>query len=575
MVEGDRSYTAQPDRALCLSPLLDDFSLHKKRLCFVLIFYIDEKDETNTVLGFRISETFIERRRKMSRFKNSFAVILGLISIGIVIGVVLTANFNIDSKTIAADSGKIYSDSATESGAQQNITATNYNPNKMFVDIVKKVRPTIVSIYTTKNVKVPQNPFFYFFKDFRNLPNDQFHQPQQEMKQKGLGSGIIISKDGYILTNYHVVGDVDELKVKLIDGAEYKAKLIGADASTEVALIKIDAKNLPVAILGNSENLQIGEWVIAIGNPLELTSTVTAGIVSALHRDINIIRSHGNVNSIENFIQTDAAINPGNSGGALVNLKGQVIGINTAIATSTNYYMGYGFAVPINIAKSVVDDIIKYGEVRRGYLGVYIAPVDPVTAKGVKLKKPQGVFITSVLDGGAAQEAGIKEGDVILKVNGKEVNHPNELQAKIGSHNPGDKVTLQIWRNGKTKEITVTLKENKKQAGKLSKSGKKGEQKSIADLGMKIKDLNAREQGIYEVDHGVLVLAVSDDSPAAHTRISQGDVIVELNDKEVESVSDFKDKINSFKKGAVVKLKIRSKQGNEFFDRLVFMEIPD
>ncbi|HHJ52673.1 MAG TPA: DegQ family serine endoprotease [Caldithrix abyssi] len=507
----------------------------------------------------------------MNKLKNSFAMVLGLVTIGVVIGVVLTTNFNLDSKSVAKPLGeKVYTEASSDTG--QNVTIGTFDPNSMFTKMVEKVRPTIVSIYTEKNVKVQMDPFFYFFRDFGQMPNDQFHQP--EMKQRGLGSGIIISSDGYILTNNHVVEDVDDIRVKLIDGREFKAKLVGNDPSTEIGLIKIKAKDLPVAILGDSDKLRIGEWVMAIGNPLELTSTVTAGIVSALHRDINIIRGKNSVSSIENFIQTDAAINPGNSGGALVNLKGEVIGVNTAIATRTNYYMGYGFAVPINIAKKVVQDLKEYGEVRRGYLGVYIAPVDPVTAKGVKLSKPRGVLVTSVIKGSAADKAGIKEGDVIFSVDGKEVNQPNELQAKIGTHNPGDKVKLVIWRDGKTMTFTVKLEERSGEIKTKSGKEKKGEKKSLPDLGMKIRDLSEREMDELELTGGALIIGVEEESAAYQARLSRGDVIIKLNDQPVKSVSDFYDQISKFKKGDVVRLKVRRKQGDEIFDRLAFLEIP-
>ncbi|MCD6374731.1 MAG: PDZ domain-containing protein, partial [Caldisericaceae bacterium] len=336
----------------------------------------------------------------------------------------------------------------------------------------------------------------------------------------------------------------------------------------------IDAKNLPVAILGDSDKLRIGEWVLAIGNPLNLTSTVTAGIVSALHRSIDILRGRNNVTSIENFIQTDAAINPGNSGGALVNLRGEVIGVNTAIATTTRYYMGYGFAVPINMAKAVVDDIIKYGEVKRGYLGVYISEVTPVTAKGVKLDRPRGVFVTSVIEGSAAEKAGIKEGDVILAVDGKEVNRPNELQAKIGIKNPGDMVTLKVWRDGKELTIKAKLKgRNNEEGTEVTKRGKEKEKK-LPDLGMKLKDLTEREKDKFEVDGGALVTSVKQFSAASQARIVPGDVIIEIDGKEVKSVEDFYDKIEKYKPGDIVKLKLRTLQNREKFDRLVFMEIP-
>ncbi len=507
----------------------------------------------------------------MYKVKNSFAMVLGLIVIGVVIGIVLTTSFNLDSKSIAGTNEKIYKE-APETNAQPAVTAGTFNPNAMFTDIVEKIRPSIVSIYTTKTVKLRENPFFFFFRDFGNIPENQM--PQPEMKQQGLGSGIIISEDGYILTNNHVVEDVDELRVKMIDNSEYEAKVVGTDPSTDIALIKIDAKDLPVAVLGNSDNLKIGEWVLAIGNPLNLTSTVTAGIVSALHRSINILRGRNNVSSIENFIQTDAAINPGNSGGALVNLRGEVIGVNTAIATNTNYYMGYGFAVPINIAKAVVDDIIKFGEVRRGYLGVYISEVTPVTAKGVKLDHPRGVFVTSVIKGSAAEEAGIKEGDVILAVDGKEVNRTNELQAKIGIKNPGDVVTLKVWRDGKELTIKAKLKgrDNTESASETKISAI--DLKKIPDLGMKLKNLSDKEKDKFEVDGGALVTSVEQFSAASQARIVPGDVIIEIDGKKVESVADFYDKISKYKAGDIVKLKLRTLQNREKFDRLVFMEIP-
>lgn len=505
----------------------------------------------------------------MSGFKNSLTYVFGLITIGIVVGVVLTTGFNMESKTIAEPADdKIYQEA---SAGGQSMTVANFNPNSMFVDMVERIRPSIVSIYTTKSVSIRQNPFFHFFRD---MPQDELHAPR-ERKQHGLGSGIIISEDGYIITNNHVIDDVDELMVKMIDGTEYNAEIVGTDASTEIGLIKIKAKNMPVAVLGNSDKIKIGEWVMAIGNPLDLTSTVTAGIVSALNRQIDINRGKDGVNPIENFIQTDAAINPGNSGGALINLNGEVIGVNTAIASRTNYYMGYGFAVPINIAKSVVDDLKKYGEVKRGYLGVLIAAVDPVTAKGVDLDKPRGVFITGVMDGSAADKADIRAGDVVLSVNGKDVNQPNELQAIVGTHNPGEKVTLKIWRNGKEKTIRVTLESRTEDTNIAEHKTSKDVQKEIKDLGLKIRDLSERAQDMYELESGVMVVSVEAESAATKARIVRGDVIVALNGKSLESVDAFYDVISGLKGGDVIKLKLRSFQGKELFDRLVFLEIPE
>jgi serine protease Do len=509
----------------------------------------------------------------MPRLKYSLAFVIALITVGIVIGMVLIANFNMDNKSIAGESNtKIYTEEETNwdsEGDESKPTVANFNPNSMFVDIVKKVRPSIVSIYTTKSVSVEQNPFYFFF---REMPQDQDHP--REQRQDGLGSGIIISKDGYILTNYHVIKEVDELKVMMIDNREYEAKVIGSDPATEIALIKIEADDLPVAVLGNSDNVEIGEWVMAIGSPLYLTSTVTAGIVSALSRNINIIQDR-DTGGIENFIQTDAAINPGNSGGALLNMKGQVIGVNTAIATRTNYYMGYGFAVPINIAKSVVEDLMNFGEVKRGYLGVYIESVDPIKAKGVKLDKPRGVLIINVIDESAADKAGLKEGDVILSVNGHEVNQPNELQAKVGIFNPGDKIELEVWRYGKKMDVTATLQSRQGETSVAANEKSKEKEKSVNSLGLKITDLNQKQLSDLDLDAGIGVLNVEPYSAANDARIAKGDAIYELNGDKIKSVSDFYDKIGEFKSGEVIQLKIRRVQNKEIFDRLVFLEIPE
>lgn len=505
----------------------------------------------------------------MIGIKNSFAFIIGLIAIGIVMGVVLTTSFDMDKKSVAGtQTTKVFTDAAElDVLNDQPVTVSNFNPNMMFVDIVKKVRPSIVSIYTAKNVRIDQSPFFYWF---RNMPRDEDHSFEQ--RQDGLGSGIIISEDGYILTNNHVIEDVDELRVKLIDNREFDAKVVGRDPATEIALIKIEATGLPVAVLGNSDEVEIGEWVMAIGSPLHLTSTVTAGIVSALSRNINIIRD-GNTGGIENFIQTDAAINPGNSGGALLNLNGHVIGINTAIATRTNYYMGYGFAVPINIAKSVVKDLMEYGEVRRGYLGVYIEAMDPVKAKGVKLDMPRGVLVINVISKSAADKAGIKEGDVILSVNGQEVNQPNELQARVAIQNPGEKVDLEVWRYGKKMQISATL-QGRDGESSVAEAKKEEKKESIRNVGLSIQNLTAEQARELELKTGILVINVDRGSVASKAGLSRGDVIFEINNEEIKSVDDFYSRIGQMDTGEVVSLKVRRKQNNDLFDRLIFMEIP-
>ena len=512
----------------------------------------------------------------MSNLKNSWPLFLGFIAIGIIVGVVLTSGLDMDSKSYAekSDQVKIYAEpSSSEGTVQEPVTAGNFNPNTAFVEVVKKVKPSIVTIYTTKNVKVPDNPWHRFFREWG------FETPQnqgpQEYQQGGLGSGIIISQDGYILTNHHVVKDVDELNIKLVDDQEFKAQVIGTDPLTEIALVKIDAKNLSPAVLGNSESLEIGEWVLAIGSPLELNFTVTAGIVSALSRDINIIRDNPGY-QIENFIQTDAAINPGNSGGALVNYKGEVIGVNTAIASSTGSYIGYGFAVPINLAKKVVDDFIEYGEVRRGYIGVSIRQVTPVIAKGVGLDKPRGVFIENVIDDKPAARAGIKSGDIILSVEGATVNKPNQLQAKVGSYKPGDVVRLQVWRDGKEMTFKVTLEsldagdsETTRQPGLVSAD-------NLEALGITVGNLTDEMRNDLDVDDGVVIRNVQRNGPAYKEGLGPNDIIYEIDGKSVESVSQFNDYLAALNKGDIIKIQVlRVDRSGSKYDRLVFLQIPE
>ncbi len=468
----------------------------------------------------------------------------------------------------------IYTESTPEqSPGQQTINTGNFNPGNAFVDVVKKVKPSIVTISTSKNVKVPNSPWHRFFKDF-GLEEESNGQQEQEYKQQGLGSGIIISKDGYILTNHHVIQDMDELTVILTDDREFNAKVIGTDPLTEIALVKIEASNLVPAVLGNSDNLQIGEWVLAIGSPLELNFTVTAGIVSALSRDINIIRDREGY-SIENFIQTDAAINPGNSGGALVNSKGEVIGVNTAIASSTGSYIGYGFAVPINLSKKVVDDFMNYGEIRRGYIGVGIKEMTPTTAKGVGLDKPEGVLVERIINGKAADKAGIKSGDVILEVEGTKVNRPNQLQAKVGSYNPGDEITLLIWRYGKKLKIDVVL-EGRESEETSEERPVAAKTDNVNSLGIRIKDLSDQQLERLDLDYGVLVQNIERGSNAFKEGLRPNDVIYEVDDKPVKSVDELKDYLANLDAGEVIRLQVLSRtSGGNNFDRLVFLEIPE
>ncbi|MCW9706420.1 S1C family serine protease [Fodinibius salsisoli] len=320
----------------------------------------------------------------------------------------------------------------------------------LFKEIANRVNPTVV--YIESEVPFSQE----------DMPEDDIHQEEEDFwghifprRARTVGSGIIISSDGYILTNNHVIDGATEdgIEVTLNDRRTYSARIVGQDPTTDLAVMKIDAQNLPAITIGNSNNVEVGEWVLAIGNPFRLRSTVTAGIVSALGRDMQIIRDQMRV---ESFIQTDAAINKGNSGGPLVNTSGELIGVNTAIASLSGSYQGYGFAAPSNLAMKVASDLIEYGEVHRALLGVVIRTVDANLAEELEMDQIKGVLITNISSGGAAAEAGLQSSDVILSVNGQVVNKSNQLQQKIAVLHPGDRVSLKIWRDGE--ELSKTLK---------------------------------------------------------------------------------------------------------------------
>lgn len=322
-----------------------------------------------------------------------------------------------------------------------------------FTKAAEKSMSAVVHIKASESRELAQqrqrqyrDPFEYFFgRSFGYEP-----QPRS-----GTGSGVIYTADGYILTNNHVVSFADEFEVTLHDNREFKARLVGRDESTDMAVIKIDAKDLPAIELGNSDDVKVGEWALAVGNPFDLTSTVTAGIISAKGRDINIIKSGA---AIESFIQTDAAVNPGNSGGALVDVNGKLIGINSAIATPTGVFAGYSFAIPVNLVKRIADDLIKYGEYRRAYLGVDIASMDGYLAEQLGVKYVNGVAIMKVYDDGSAAASGLQVKDVVTKINGKNVTSSSELRELVGRSKLGETLTLTVVREGKEKDIPVRLK---------------------------------------------------------------------------------------------------------------------
>lgn len=366
---------------------------------------------------------------------------------------------------------------------------------------------------------------------------DYFFGPgqMQPREQEGSGSGVIISSDGYIVTNNHVVDRSNNIEVVLNDKRTYDAKVIGADPTTDLALIKIEGKDLPVMPYGNSDNLKIGEWVLAVGNPFSLSTTVTAGIVSAKARGLGII-SGNNRMGIESFIQTDAAVNPGNSGGALVNTQGELIGINTAIASPTGAYAGYAFAIPVNIVQKVVGDIIEFGEVQRALIGVSISDISAEMAKERNINVLNGVYVEGLAENGAGQEAGLKVGDIITDVNGVSVNSVSELQEQVSMYRPGDEVQVDVLRSDKKKRFQVVLR---------NMSGNTGVVKTADSiLGATLKPVTDKTKQELNLSYGVQITSLKPGKFMKYD-VSEGYVITKINDKKIFTVNDVKEAIDN------------------------------
>ncbi len=430
-----------------------------------------------------------------------------------------------------------------------------------FTDVAKKVMPAVVHIKSTQvqNIKNHHyrsypDPFREFFDDdfFRHFFGPDFRfdtpeQPQQRGPQTrvGTGSGVIINSDGYIVTNNHVIDNADDIEVTLDDNRVLKAKVIGTDPSTDLALLQIKEKGLHYLPLVNSDDVEVGEWVLAVGNPFNLNSTVTAGIVSAKGRNINILQDRG---AIESFIQTDAAINPGNSGGALVNLQGGLIGINTAIASPTGAYAGYGFAVPSNIVSKVVEDLLKYGMVQRGYLGLMIRNVDGNLAKEKELGVTTGVYVDSIAENSAAGDAGIKVGDVILEVNETPVKTTAKLLEIIGRHHPGDKVALKIDRKGKVMDFLVTLRN---QEG-IEKIYERGTKEVLDILGVELEELDKETAKKLDIDGGLRINKLFFGKLKRHTDVKVGFIITKVDGKVFKTVDGFVKYLENKKGGVMV-----------------------
>jgi serine protease Do len=502
---------------------------------------------------------------KNSNRKN--LVVLLSVLFGIAVGLVLASNFNWTNNGLASQASAPASNSSNS--PPQPINSDLESTSRAFVEIAKRVTPTVVSITSEKTVRV-NSPFSNFFhKDdfFRRFFPDE--GDGREYTQRGLGSGVIVSADGYILTNFHVVKDADQINV-VIDRKEYDAQIVGNDAATDIAVIKIDAKNLPAATIGDSDKLEVGELVLAVGSPfdLRLQHTVTSGIISAKGRALNI----GGELTYQDFIQTDAAINPGNSGGALVNIHGELIGINTAIyAGNTGGNLGIGFAIPINLASRVKDDLIAHGKVYRGYLGVWIATPDAELGEALNLKDNRGAVVNEVAKGSPADRAGIRKYDVIIEIEGKPIDDSQMLTNLIASYEPGATVNLKVIRDGKTRDVSVKLDERKEEAPAPTQLSQRNAT-SVEKLGLQVSELTRRLQDEfgYEGESGVVVTDVREGSPAAEKGLARGDLIREANRRSISSVRDFEQVIESISADDIVLLQVQ--RGNRNF--FIAMRIP-
>lgn len=479
--------------------------------------------------------------QKNLRSKN-FLLILS----GIVMGLILAAGFgltgDIDARPPSPDeitaAGETDPDTDPDGSATSALTALG----NAFADVAEKANPAVVTISTETTVKGRGGP------PLTGSPFDEFFRrmyPQEGFKQQGLGSGVLMKSSGVILTNNHVIENADDIVVRLIDGREYKAEIKGTDPRTDLAVIQIDAnESLPSLNIGNSDEVRVGQWVLAIGSPLgeQFAHTVTAGIVSAKGR------TGVGLTDYEDFIQTDAAINPGNSGGALVNLKGELVGINTAIASRSGGNIGIGFAVPSNLVNKIMTDILEKGKVVRGWLGVGIGNLTPEVAEMYDLKSSDGVLIREVFTDGPAEEAGIEAGDIVVEISDRRVRNATELSTLIGSTEPGTTLKVTVIREGEKKNLRVTLGEYETGSAQLATT----ESRSVESLGMEVETLSNSLRGQYNLrgrDAGVVVTGIQPGSIASRAQLQEGDLIAKVNRIDVENVRQFNDVVGSLQPG--------------------------
>lgn len=425
-----------------------------------------------------------------------------------------------------------------------------------FAAVVKSVSPSVVNIATSRHS--PSDKGFFFNDDLFDFLNEG---PPGRRRQQSLGSGVIVSRDGYILTNYHVIEGGEEIKVTLFDKSSYTGKVIGIDPKTDLAVVKIDASGLPLAIWTDSDSLQVGEFVLAIGNPYGLSHTVTMGIISAIGR------ANVGIADYEDFIQTDAAINPGNSGGPLVNIRGELIGINTAIFSRSGGYQGIGFAVPSNMAKSVFEQLVKSGKVIRGWIGVTIQDLNSDLATSFGMKNTNGALISDILIGSPAEKAGLRRGDVIISFGGKEIQNVSILRNMVARSTINSQVKVRVFRNRNIKEFNVSIVELPKEYRELPNEPAEEQANQEALGGITVIQLNrdfARQLGLDTDERGVVIVNVEQGSPADEVGLRRGDVIQEIDGRPINSLEDFNKAADAIQKNTTIVLFV-NRNGRKFY----------
>jgi len=487
-------------------------------------------------------------------------LLVGVLSAAIVL--IAHSQFNQGKSGIdirVAESAKVPAAFASNGGAML--------PSDAFVQAAAVTMPSVVHITTTaKRRAMQQNPFDLFDFFFGNPGSGRSPQSNEPVRL-GSGSGVIISADGYIVTNNHVIDGAEGIEVGLHDNRIFQATLVGTDPSTDLAVIKIDMQGLDPVDFADSDDTRVGQWVLAVGNPFNLASTVTAGIISAKGRNINLLQQKAGNFAIESFIQTDAAVNPGNSGGALVDLSGNLIGINTAIASPSGVYAGYSFAIPSNLVKKVVEDLIDFGIVQRGFLGITMGSVDDKIAKDLNLEKVQGAYISEVQPKSGADEAGLKSGDIIVKINDRAIKTSPELQEIVARYRPGDKIQVEYIRDGKKKVTHVTLKGRDNSTKLASKEELEAMPKGIVhELGIELEEVPSAEARKLGVAGGLRIKSIKDGILKTNTNIKEGFIITGVNNRAVTTLSDLENILkNSRGEGVLLQGKYPNENGTRYY----------